>query len=100
MAPNKKEETQLFELLASVTSPKEIKMLFDDLCTYKEVEYMSQRVQCAKLFMEGHTYQQIMSQVDISTATLGRINKCIQRGSGGYSKILAHYLEEKKHEQN
>lgn len=36
---------------------------------------------------QGNTYNQVMAQTDISSATLSRISRCIQYGSG-YSKLL------------
>ena len=78
---------QLFELIARIQSPEEIRALFDDLCTRKEVENMAERVFAAKLLMEGNTYNQVMAQADISSATLSRVSRCVQYGSG-YSRLL------------
>ena len=38
---------------------------------------------------EGKTYEQIVKSVEISTATISRINRCIQYGSGGYRQTIA-----------
>ena len=40
-----------------------------------------------KLLLEGNTYNQVMAQADISSATLSRVSRCVQYGSG-YSKLL------------
>ena len=45
---------------------------------------MAQRLEAAKLLLDGSTYEQIVKTVEISTATISRINRCIQYGSGGY----------------
>jgi len=37
--------------------------------------------------MEGNTYSQVMSQADISSATLSRVSRCVQYGNG-YSRLL------------
>ena len=87
----------LFELLASIESPEDMKKLLEDLCTYKEIEYMKQRVESAALMLDGATYQQINEAVEnISTATLSRVSRCIKHGSGGYSTVLANYLKERE----
>ena len=78
---------ELYRLIADIHDPEEIRMLFDDLCTRKEVENMAERVFAAKLLMEGNTYNQVMAQADISSATLSRVSRCVQYGSG-YSKLL------------
>lgn len=78
---------QLFELICSIDNIDDCRALFDDLCTVKEVENMAERCFAAKLLLEGNTYSQVMAQADISSATLSRVSRCVQYGSG-YSKLL------------
>ena len=77
----------LYELIASITDPADIKALFQDLCTAKEIENMAERVFAARLLLEGKTYNQIMEEADISSATLSRVSRCVQYGEG-YSRLL------------
>ena len=77
----------LFRLIASIDNADDCRALFEDLCTVKEVENMAERLHAAKLLMEGNTYAQVMQQSDISSATLSRVSRCVQYGSG-YSKLL------------
>ena len=77
----------LYSLILSLESPEDFRLLFEDLCTYKEIEQMSLRVRAAKLLIEGKTYNQVMDEVEISSATLSRISRCVQYG-GGYAKFL------------
>ena len=77
----------LYALIASITDPADCKVLFQDLCTAKEIENMAERVYAAKLLLEGKTYNQIMELADISSATLSRVSRCVQYGEG-YSKLL------------
>ena len=78
----------LFRAILSLETLEECYDFFEDLCTMKELEDMAQRVTAARLLLEGSTYEQIVKRVAISTATISRINRCIQYGSGGYGKIL------------
>ena len=78
---------ELYRLLAEIQDPQDIRDLLDDLCTRKEVENMAERVFAARLLLEGNTYNQIMSQADISSATLSRVSRCVQYGNG-YSRLL------------
>ena len=78
---------QLFELITSLDNADDCQALFDDLCTVKEIENMAERCFAAKLLLEGKTYSQVMEQADISSATLSRVSRCVQYGSG-YSKLL------------
>lgn len=77
----------LYELIASITDPEEIRALFDDMCTRKEIDNMAERIFAAKLLLQGNTYSQVMAQADISSATLSRVSRCVQYGSG-YSRLL------------
>ena len=77
----------LYQLLAQISDPEDIRLLLDDLCTRKEVENMAERVFAAKLLMDGNTYNQVMAQAEISSATLSRVSRCVQYGKG-YSKLL------------
>ncbi|MBQ4324470.1 MAG: TrpR-related protein YerC/YecD [Clostridia bacterium] len=90
------QKKQLFAFLASLESAEAVAALLSDLCTDTEIEYMAQRVESARLLLEGATYQQVMDEVNVSSATLSRINRCIKRGQGGYSGYLAAYLKEQK----
>ena len=78
---------ELYRLIARIQDPEDIKALFEDLCTRKEVENMAERVFAAQLLMQGNTYNQVMAQADISSATLSRVSRCVQYGSG-YSRLL------------
>ena len=78
---------QLFEIIMKLDNIDDCQVLFDDLCTVKEVENMAERCFAAKLLLEGNTYSQVMAQADISSATLSRVSRCVQYGKG-YSKLL------------
>ena len=84
---HRRKTDELYQLIAGIQNPEDIRALFDDLCTRKEVENMAERVFAARLLMEGKTYSQVMSQADISSATLSRVSRCVQYGNG-YSRLL------------
>lgn len=85
---DKKEKVrQLYQAILRLENEADCAAFFDDLCTFKEVEKMAERVHAARLLLEGKTYNQIISETDISSATLSRVSRCVQLGKG-YSKIL------------
>jgi len=86
----------LYACLSEITSPDVMKNLLQDLCTYTEVEQMAQRLMCAKLLLKGYTYNQIIEATDISSATLSRVSRCIQHGSGGYADAIGNAEKTKK----
>ncbi|MDO4197880.1 MAG: YerC/YecD family TrpR-related protein [Erysipelotrichaceae bacterium] len=77
----------LYQILVSLENEKDAKNLLDDLCTNKEVEQMAQRIRAARLLMEGKTYNQVIEETEISSATLSRVSRCVKYGKG-YNKML------------
>ena len=53
----------------------------------KEVEKMAERIYAARLLLQGKTYTQVIGDADISSATLSRVSRCVQYGTG-YVKAL------------
>lgn len=84
---SKEKVTMLYTLIAQLESPSQVEALLEDLCTKKEVENMAERLYAAKLLLEGNTYNQVMEHANISSATLSRVSRCVQYGSG-YSQFL------------
>lgn len=78
---------QLYELIVGLETEEDCMALFEDLCTNREIEKMAERVYAARLLMEGKTYNQVIAETDISSATLSRVSRCVQYGKG-YSKLL------------
>ena len=83
---------QLYTLLAKTDDPKAIEQLLCDICTSKEVAYMAQRLECARLLMAGETYETVIADTDISSATLSRVSRCVHGGTGGYNKVFRTFL--------
>lgn len=83
----KKHIEALIKLLVSIDNDADCLALLEDLCTAKELENMAERFHAAKLLLEGNTYAQVMDQVEISSATLSRVSRCVQYGAG-YSRLL------------
>ena len=85
---------RLFQTILNLQSIDECYAYFEDLCTIKELNDMSQRLDAAILLNEGLSYQKIMEQVAISTATIGRVSRCLNYGTGGYKTAIEKLKEE------
>lgn len=79
---------KLIETVSKLKNKEDCYEFFEDLCTIKEILEMSKRLKAAYLLKQGYSYQEIIKEISISTATLSRISKCINYGSGGYEKAL------------
>ena len=86
----------LFDAILSLETREECYDFFEDLCTVKEISDMAQRLEAAKLLLDGSTYEQIVKTVEISTATISRISRCIQYGTGGYRQTIEKVREKQQ----
>ena len=82
------EARELFRAILSLSSEEECAAFFEDICTVKEIQDLSQRLQVAEMLNRGEKYQTIEQATGASTATISRVNKCLVYGSGGYRAVL------------
>lgn len=88
MKHNNERTNKFFEALLSLKTTEECEMFFDDICTIKELLDISQRYEVAKMLDEGKVYTEIASKTGASTATISRVNRCLNYGSGGYKLAI------------
>ena len=79
---------RLFEAILSLETTDDCYKFFEDVCTIKELQDMAQRLDVAILLTEGMNYQKIAQEVNVSTATISRVSKCLNYGSGGYKAAI------------
>ena len=72
--------------------------LFEDLFTIREIQDLSQRLEVAQLLQKQATYTEIVEMTGVSTATIGRVNRALNYGAGGYQRVLER-VEKKEAEE-
>lgn len=87
---------RLFEAIMGLDSLDECYKFFEDLCTVKELRDMSQRLEAAILLYEGKNYLDIAEKVGISTATISRVSRCVNYGTGGYKAAIERLKKDEK----
>ena len=90
---------QLFEGILTLQTVQECERFFTDICTIKELQALTQRLQVAKQLSEGGNYQEVCRDTGVSSATICRVNKCLNYGDGGY-KLVLDRLGGNDHEEN
>ena len=78
---------RLMDAMLCLRTREEAYQLFEDLCTVKEVQDMAQRREIAYLLDSGTKYQEVAEKTGVSSATISRVNRCLQYGTGGYQLI-------------
>ena len=84
---------RLFETILNLNTKEECRAYLEDLCTVKELQDMAQRLDTAILLSQGCSYQKIAQEVGVSTATIGRVSRCLNYGSGGYRTVIERLRE-------
>ena len=93
--PKTPEKQMLIEAILSLQSQDECEAFLDDICTVKELQAMTQRLEVAKQLTAGKNYNAVCADTGASSATISRVNRCLQYGGGGYRSVLGK-MEEKK----
>mgnify|MGYP002611341772 FL=1 len=78
----------LYESLLQLKDVDECRRFMEDLCTVTELKAMSQRIEVAMYLWEGMIYQDILKRTGASSATISRVNRCLQYGAEGYQTVL------------
>ncbi|MBO5060754.1 MAG: hypothetical protein J6C82_07565 [Clostridia bacterium] len=79
---------EFFKAILSLETIEECRDFFEDICTVKELQDISQRLEVARMLRGGSSYQTVSKETGASTATISRVNRCLVYGSGGYKNIL------------
>ena len=79
---------ELYDAILSLENKEDCQAFFEDLFTINEIISLSQRLSVAKKLDEGKTFSVITAETGASSATIGRVNKCLSYGTGGYRKII------------
>ncbi len=79
---------RLFQAILSLKTIDECYCFFEDACTIKELLDLAQRFDVACDLMKKKNYQQIASDVGVSTATISRVNRALQYGNQGYQMVI------------
>jgi len=84
----------LVKALLSLEDEDQCFRLMEDLLTMREIRDLSQRLEVAALLRQKVTYNEIVERTGVSTATIGRVNRALMYGTGGYDMILDKLKEE------
>ncbi len=96
--PKNKQTDDLFVSILQLKTVDECYRYFEDICTIQEVRDLGQRLEIAKALDGGSNYQATIEKTGVSTATIGRVKRCLLYGAGGYRMVLDRLRERDKGE--
>ena len=82
------EKRRLLEAFCSLGSAEEAEALLSDLCTPREIEDLSQRLEVATMLAAGASYVDVSRATGASSTTVSRVSKCLNGPTGGYRLVL------------
>lgn len=86
----------LFKAILELENIDECYKFFEDIATINELKAISQRIQVAKMLKDKKVYTEIAELTGASTATISRVNKCLNYGQGGYNIVLDRMYPKEK----
>lgn len=79
----------LYQAILALNSLEECRAFFQDLCTVAELRAMAQRLEVAQLLDDGLIYNDILQRTRASSATISRVNRSLNYGTGAYAQLFA-----------
>lgn len=78
----------LFEVILRLKNTAEAKRFFRDLLTEEEIIEFGKRWQAACLLAKKAPYSEIMKKTGLSSTTVARVSKWLNKGMDGYKLML------------
>ena len=84
--------TALYEAILRLSSLDECIRFFDDLCAVTELRTMEQRYAVAGCLLQGKVYSEIRRETGASSATVSRVNRMLNYGTGSVAESVREDL--------
>lgn len=78
----------LFEAILKLEDREDCRLFLEDLCTVKEIRALAQRLEIARRLDRGDSYVSTVEHTGASSATVSRVNRCLEYGPGGYRLMI------------
>ena len=82
-----------FAAVMGLKTQEDCRQFFEDICTIKELQSLYQRFRVACLLDAGSNYLEVSETTGASSATISRVNRCLNYGSG-YRMVLDNLKRE------
>ena len=90
--------TALYEAILRLNTLDECIRFFDDLCAVTELRAMEQRFDVARMLHAGKVYTTILSETGASSATVSRVNRVLNYGTGALAEVMERVEQTKEGE--
>lgn len=84
----------LYQALLKLHSHEEMGRFCRDLLTKSEIKELSARLQAAMMLKQQLSYQEIITETGLSSATIAKISHNLKSGLGGYKLVLKRLADQ------
>jgi Trp operon repressor len=88
MAVDKEALRRFYALIALARTPREAKILVEDLFTPKEIQSLAERWELVQALAAGMTQREISKKLKISISKVTRGSRAFRHGGGGFKLFL------------
>ncbi len=89
----------MYEAILRLKDVDECCRFFEDLCAVTELRAIEQRYDVAVLLSRNRVYTDIMEATSASSATISRVNRVLNYGTGCLANVIREQLQEKEADQ-
>jgi TrpR-related protein YerC/YecD len=91
--PQKRERSiAMYEAILQLKDVDECCRFFEDLCAVTELRAIEQRYDVAVLLSQNKVYTDIMEVTSASSATISRVNRMLNYGTGCLANVIEQQL--------
>ncbi len=91
----KERSLDMYRAIVNLQTVEDCCRFFDDLCAVTELRAMEQRFDVARLLCQEKVYTEIMEATNASSATISRVNRMLNYGTGCLQETI-HGMEEQE----
>lgn len=96
----KERQIGMYKAILELETLEECCDFFEDVCAMTELRSMEQRFEVAKMLREEKVYTEIMQQTNASSATISRVNRMLNYGTGCLGEVLDRLEKKEEEEKN
>lgn len=89
----KERKYEMYDAILQLKDRQECIDFFEDLCAITELTAMEQRYEVAKMLLDDKVYMEIMKENNASSATISRVNRVLNHGTGMMAKAIERLKE-------
>lgn len=87
---------EMYEAILTLQDVDECIAFFEDLCSPTELSAMEQRYEVMNLLLQDKVYLEILEKTSASTATISRVKRVMDYGTGCMPRVIQEIRENKE----